>query len=229
MDFFSFGSLGITQNISFDWKDINDKIKVYSYLTNKRPSVNGTDLVLSPVPNYPNCKIFDLHQHFSKRDIPSPRQVFFRLKKVANFGINIYLLDKDFATRRSLKSELLAYSGPTLTNPDLGNISKTERFILKITQTKDAEEDESNGCKDYPNQRFKTFGECDGHFIHELVREEGLMPFWATDNLEEVTKRTLYDYNENGTYVDLLDGTLESDCPTPCLQTKVNNRITRSL
>ena len=49
------------------------------------------------------------------------------------------------------------------------------------------------------------------------------MPFWATDNLEEVTKRTLYNYDENGSYVDLLDGTLESECPTPCLQTKVNN------
>ena len=85
-------------------------------------------------------------------------------------------------------------------------------MILKITQTKDAEEDESNGCKDYPNQRFKTFGECDGHFVHEQMRGEGLMPFWATDNLEE-----------NGSYVDLLDGTLESECPTPCLQTKVNN------
>ena len=94
---------------------------------------------------------------------------------------------------------------------------------MKITQTKDAEEDESNGCKDYPNQRFKTFGECDGHFVHEQMRGEGLMPFWATDNLEEVTKRTLYNYNENGSYVDLLDGTLESECPTPCLQTKVNN------
>ena len=211
------------QNISFDWKNIIDEIKVFSYLTNKQPRIYGMDLVLSPVPNYPNCKIFDLHEHFSKNDIPSPRQVFFRLKKVANLGINIYLLDKNFATKRSLKSELLAYSGPTLTNPDLGNITKTERIILKITQTKDAEEDESNGCKDYPNQRFKTFSECDGHFVHEQMRGEGLMPFWATDNLEEVTKRTLYNYDENGSYVDLLDGTLESECPTPCLQTKVNN------
>ena len=188
-------------------------------MTNRQPIFNGIDLVLNSVPQFPNCITIDLHEHFSKRDVP--RQVFIRLKKVKNLGIDIYLLDKNFASKRSIKSELLAYTGPILTNPDLEIVSKTERFILKITQTKDAEEDESNGCVDYPNKRFKTFGECDGHFVHEQMRGEGIMPFWATDNLEEVTRYSLYNFNRSGNYVNLLDGTLESDCPTPCLRTKV--------
>ena len=100
--------------------------------------------------------------------------------------MDLYLLDKNFASQRSVKSELSAYIGPRLTNPDLIT-TKQERLILRITQTKDAAEDESNGCQNYPMEKFQTFKECDAHFVNKQMREEGLMPFWATDNLEEVT------------------------------------------
>ena len=65
---------------------------------------------------------------------------------------------------------------------------KQERHILKITQTQDAAEDESNGCQDYPNDKYQTFSDCDTEFVHQEMLGEGVMPFWATDNLEEVTK-----------------------------------------
>ena len=211
--------IDILKKVSFDWNDIIHKLEVFSAVTNRQPILNGTDLVLNSVPQFPNCMTIDIHEHFSKMDVP--RQVFIRLKKVKNMGIDVYLLDKNLASKRTIKSELLAYTGPTLTNPDLEIVSKTERFILKITQSKDAEEDDSNGCVDYPNQRFETFGECDGHFVHEQMIGEGIMPFWATDNLDEVTRYSLYNLNRSGKYVNLLDGTMESDCPTPCLRTKV--------
>ena len=211
--------LGILQNISFDWSQIIYHIKVFSAVTQRISIIYGIDLELSFVPQYPNCITIDLHEHFSERDVP--RQVFIRLKKVKNMGIDIFLLDKSFASKRSIKSQLLAYTGPILTNPELGSKSKTERFILKITQTKDSEEDESKGCVDYPNQRFKTFSECDGRFVHEQMIGEGIMPFWATDNLEEVTRYSLFSFNKTGNYENLIDGTLESNCPPSCLQTKV--------
>ena len=62
-----------------------------------------------------------------------------------------------------------------------------ERHILKITQTKDAAEDTSNGCQDYPNEKYQTFSDCDTEFVHGQMSVEGVMPFWATDNLDEVT------------------------------------------
>ena len=213
--------LEILQNISFDWSYIIDKLEVYSAVSNREPVIRGSDLDLSFVPQYPNCITIDLHEHFSKRDVP--KQVFIRLKKFKNMGIDIYLLDKNFASKRSRKSQLLAYTGPILTNPDLEHFSKRERYIFKITQTKDDEEDESNRCRDYPNEKFKTFSECDGQFVHEQMIVEGIMPFWATDNLEEVTRCMLY--NKTRRYMSLLDGTLESDCPTPCLQTKVCGNV----
>ena len=212
--------LGILQSISFDWNDIIHTLEVTSVVTNRKQIINGTDLELSSVLQFPNCITIDLQKHFSKSDV-LPRKVFIKLKPVKNMGIDVYLLDKNLASKRSIQSQILAYTGPIPTNPNLESISKTERFILKITQTKDAEEDKSNGCGEYPNKKFETFGECDGHFVHKQMIGEGIMPFWATDNIEEVTRYSLYNFSKSGNYMNLLDGTLESDCPTPCLQTKV--------
>ena len=55
------------------------------------------------------------------------------------------------------------------------------------TWTVQAGEDESNACLDYPIENFQTFKDCDAHFVNKQMREAGVMPFWATDNLEEVT------------------------------------------
>ena len=157
---------------------------MYSILTKSSKNLNGSDLVLSNVPSYPNCKTVDIFDYFSKSLVPT--QVFFVLKRTENLGVDLYLLDKNLESKRSVKSELSAYIGPRLTNPDLIT-SKWERLILRITQTKDAPEDESNGCLDYPIEKFQTFKECDANFVNKEMREEGVMPFWATDNLEEVT------------------------------------------
>ena len=131
--------LEILGKVSFDWNNIIDKIKVYYIGTNSYKKLNGSDLVLSTVPSYPNCKTLDIFDYFSI--IPVPTQVFIYLKRTENLGVDLYLLDKNFASKRSVKSELSAYIGPRLTNPDLIN-TKKERLILKITQTKDAAEDE---------------------------------------------------------------------------------------
>ena len=90
---------------------------------------NGSDDVFKPVPSYPNCKTIDIFDFFPKTLVPT--QVFVDLKRTQNFGVDLYLLDKNFASMRSVKPELSAYTGPTLTNPDL-HIPKEERLILKI-------------------------------------------------------------------------------------------------
>ena len=176
--------LEILEKVSFDWNIIIDKIKLYYIGTNSYKTLNGSNLALNTVPSYPNCKTLDLFDYLPK--ILVPTQVFIYIKKTDNLLVDLYLLDKNFASKRSVKSELFAYNGPKLTSPDL-KTSKWERLILKITQIKDAAEDESNSCQDYPIEKFQTFKECDAHFINKQMRNEGVMPFWATDNIEEVT------------------------------------------
>ena len=127
---------------------------------------------------------FDLYEYFPKTVVPT--QVLFYLKRTDNFAINIYLLDKNDASKRSLKSQLLAYDGPTVTSRNM-MVSKKERFILKFNQIKHSEADKSNGCQEYPNKRFETFGDCDKQYVYKQMKDEGVMPFWATDNIKEVT------------------------------------------
>ena len=181
--------LGILKNISFDWNDMIASIKVYSSLSNNSNfrTINGSDLELSPIPIFPNCKTIDIQDYF--QNFSAPTQIFLSLKRIENLGVDLYILDRNVASRRPFKSELLAYTGPTLTNPHLMQIVKDEKHILRITQTKDAAEDESNGCQDYPNGNYQTYSDCDADFVHKqiLVEVEGVMPFWATDNLNKVT------------------------------------------
>ena len=105
----------ILKEISFDWNDIIDQVQVFSSLLNKYATVKGVDLDLGPVPSYPNCKKIDIQKHFP--NLYAPTQIFINLEKIKNLGVDLYILDRHVASRRSFKSELLAYSGPTLSNP----------------------------------------------------------------------------------------------------------------
>ena len=49
------------------------------------------------------------------------------------------------------------------------------------------------------------------------------MPFWATKNLEEVTKMATRDATNY--WQDLVDGTMESDCYRPCLTTRTTGAL----
>ena len=116
----------------------------------------------------------------------TPKQIFISLNQIKNLGVELSILDKNIASRRSLKSDLLVYSGPTPAHSNL-NHAAVKSYILKIIQTKNAAEDESNDCQDYPNEKYQTFSDCDAEFVHDQMLGEGVMPFWATDNLDEVT------------------------------------------
>ena len=177
--------IGFLKNISFDWNDIIHSIHVYSQQTDNVTIVKGVDLDLSPIPSFPNCKTIDIQRHFP--NLYAPKQIFIKFKNISkNLGVELYMLDINLASRRSLKSQLLAYSGPILVNSKLARI-KEEKYILKITQTKEAEENKNTGCQDYPNEEYQTFSDCDAEFVHEQMLGEGVMPFWATNNLDEIT------------------------------------------
>ena len=60
---------------------------------------------------------------------------------------------------------------------------------FSISQNLYSELDPDKNCKNYPNEFFKTYGECDLDFIQQqLLKESDLIPFWATKNLSFATK-----------------------------------------
>ena len=63
--------------------------------------------------------------------------------------------------------------------------------MVQIKKYVIAEEDPSNTCRDYPNEDFETYMECDDKFMADTFKDitDGLnvTPPWLTDDLNSVT------------------------------------------
>ena len=82
----------------------------------------------------------------------------------------------------------MAYTGPKIESLDLMK-PKAVRVIIGLSQFKYLEKEKATDCQNYPSNQFNTFQDCDEDFIKDKMKTFGLMPFWATDNMEEVTER----------------------------------------
>ena len=59
--------------------------------------------------------------------------------------------------------------------------------IHKISQTIDSELDKDKKCRNYPFKTWESYKDCDFEFVHENFLSMGIMPFWATKDLNTVT------------------------------------------
>ena len=70
------------------------------------------------------------------------------------------------------------------------NISKS--FLVEIAQRQFVEEDPTNECRNYPNQDFNSYADCDDHYMRDRIEAVApglnLTPPWLTDDLDNVTK-----------------------------------------
>ena len=83
-----------------------------------------------------------------------------------------------------MKRHKFDYSGDTIDEFSSAYIVKIKKHII-------AEEDPSNTCRDYPNEDFATYMECDDKFMAKTYKDivDGLnvTPPWITDDLNSAT------------------------------------------
>ena len=93
-------------------------------------------------------------------------------------------------------------------------------YFLKASFS--SEFDKSINCKNYPYKNYKSFRDCDKAFIqHEVSQHSsGIIPFWETTNLSQVTEHQWINSSALALFY-IAEGTTESNCPQPCLSTKV--------
>ena len=50
--------------------------------------------------------------------------------------------------------------------------------------------DPNKECVNYPHKGFDHYSDCDEKYVYEQINKDfdGLMPFWATNNISEVTE-----------------------------------------
>ena len=96
---------------------------------------------------------------------------------------------------------------------------------LSLTQYKFSDQDRRDQvkrCRNYPTEKQGSFAECDRAFVRRQCEKFGILPFWATGNLSEVTRAAPELSSEvQAELKDLFDGTRESDCERPCRSTRV--------
>ena len=158
-------------------------VQVYS-IDHTDKYVKGSDIQWSLMPLYPACQTFKLDDYFPNL---KPLQIFFYFNPIENLAFDLHLEDKNFILHRTLKSTLLAYSGPKITLESLTELMDI-RMMVNVIQTIDSELDTKKNCTNYPNASFKSYQDCDRQFTNEKMKNRfGIMPFWATDDLNEVT------------------------------------------
>ena len=182
--------LEVLSKVSVKWKTIISKIKISS-VGFKTKSISGRNLKWSKVPLYSGgCQSLDLKHYFNLTGSDAPLEISFYLYKVENHGISIYIQERNKALkRRTLKSNLLSYSGPVIENSDLIE-PILYKEIVSISQNLFSERDTLKKCRNYPNEDYESYRECDEQFVYQDLRTEyKVMPFWAADKMNEVSSQ----------------------------------------
>ena len=184
----------IANGISTNWKEIVQSIQVFTVDNEIHERyyqvIMGTKISWSKFPIYPNCEALDLAGYIRTPNKTSIRieQIKFKIWGADQYAFFLYPLDKNRAlTKRMFVRNMLSYSGSIIGN-QLKGFTKNMRVALRITQNKYEEEDKTNPCSEYPNEEFQSYRECDENFVYRaLTTKHNLLPFWATDNMSEVT------------------------------------------
>lgn len=175
----------ILDEVDINWSNVVRGVHIQGPPGQERDVENIT---WSTLPLYPNCQTLDLLANpYFDGSKPNQEITFILPLNKGDFSIQIQERNK-LLKRRRLKSSMLAYDGPQI----IVSMNKSSSFeiSLKMSQFIYLETDKERTCRTYPNTDYDSYRDCDEHFVHhELLRDYGLTPFWATDNLSEITKK----------------------------------------
>ena len=119
----------------------------------------------------------------------APWHIFFHLKKTKNLGITLEIGDKRTSVvKRKLIAKSFDYEGTIIELEDLWS-TKVKTYALTLSQTINLEADEGKQCRNYPNENFSSYRECDENFVYdEVLNNFNIVPFWAAKSIDEITE-----------------------------------------
>ena len=115
-------------------------------------------------PTYPdNCYSFDVASQTNYS------YSFFRFyfDHKFNYSAKIFIEDRMLALKRSNPLAKFSTHGPTIANADF----EFKGYVVEIEQEIFDEKDEDINCKDYPNDKFSTFSDCDQDYMHNWMEK----------------------------------------------------------
>ena len=153
-----------------------------------------------------------------------------------NVSLEFQVWGKTLASRRVIQELQLYASGEAmkLSRDDVKrNLYST--YIVKIKKNVFVEEDGTKNCRNYPNQDFVSFKECDFQYMKNKVKEVApkldLLPPWLADDLDHVTRDPVEFSQSQFGHISyqlgrLIGGLDASDCPLPCTTISTEAKLT---
>lgn len=174
--------------MSYNWSNIITNIEIYTDYF-KDHLILDQDLNWSPVFQFPLCQTLNIEKYFDLNQY-TPKEIDFNLKEVENVGVSLQIVEKNKVLTRTLQNNFLAYEGPSIEIFDLFEENHTQiEVIFKMSQVIKTDKDPESQCKNYPHGNYLNYNDCDQSYMHEFLQEKiGITPFWATQNLNNVTK-----------------------------------------
>ena len=87
-------------------------------------------------------------------------------------SVEVHFIGDTLDTGRYIKEQSLYSSGDVI---KLNGKNRNTNYMVDITQTIFVEEDPNNNCRNYPNQDYHSYQECDEKYMSDLLPAD-LMP-----------------------------------------------------
>ena len=215
-------------------KDPTDVIRIVQAISQGKPFVALgsllTSMTIKTRPNLGNC----LSMNISKMNgISTLDSILFLFKKNLEGNVQIQLEDSKLFADRKLSVQSIFTTGDGINKQmkedDIVGFG-SQVYDVMLSENVFVENDKSKGCKNYPNEQFVSYNECDKHFVEEEIERElgpEYLPFWATDSLDDVSEGNMTEYSgESDTLItSLLDGSKTAPCPLPCRTTSIRTKF----
>ena len=145
--------------------------------------------------NYPNtCRSLVLSS-IPELEGKRIKQLFLFIGQLGNHSINIYFNgDTLDLTGRNIREHSFQSTGDAIKLKQ--NTQGSRAYMVDISQRVFVEEDPTNICRDYPNQEYLSYQDCDDQFVRNLL--PGLTPVWLTEDPAKVSTHVLE--KKYGTY-----------------------------
>ena len=127
------------------------------------------------------------------------KDIKFRFMSIpVNISVYVDLVGKSSACSRNLAEFSFFQSGERIV---FGN-SLEKTYAIKIFGEKFVEEDPGNDCRNYPNDNFLSYKDCDLDYMKKEVDRiiPGLNPVWLSDHLSQATPRIILQ-NARGKFI----------------------------
>ena len=139
------------------------------YLERVNYPLNCLSLNLTKFPEVKNNQIQSLNFRFNGR------------KNISSIQINAQ--GRHFLSHRDLfHNSFLSTGDPLVADPGY-----MKKYGIEISENVFVEEDTSKHCREYPNEEYESFADCDNEYVRNVCKKHNINPIWLTNDFEKVT------------------------------------------